>query len=146
MAIEFRALPFGDRDFQLFADHGGAILALIGVLTYIKGLLVFQSDDDDLQGAVMWDMEPGMKMSEALPRVKAAYLALCEDRRREAEAERRDEGAHERMMDAWADNLGESQLDLERHNSLHPDGYASPYRLADWGPYEDLEDAPPVPR
>lgn len=136
---EFRARPMaGSNDLELFADHGGALLERIGTLSDYRGDLIFTSDDDDLQGAVMWDWEPGVKTSAALVKVKAAYLALCEDRRREAAAERMLDGAHERMMDGWA---SQDRQDLELHDYLHPEGYATPYFEA-WGAAPDLEDSP----
>ena len=141
---EFRARPLaGSNDLHLFADHGGALLERIGTLSDYRGDLIFTSDDDDLQGAVMWDWAPGMKTSDALVKVKAEYLALREDRRRQAEAEHRDAGAVERMMDAWA---SQDRQDLELHDALHPEGYATPYLTTDWGPYDGLEDTPAVPR
>ena len=140
--IEFRARPMGG-DFHLFADHGGALLTLIGSLTHYRGDLIFTSADDELQEHVAAELAPDDKMSAALAKVKASYLRLSDYRRREAEAEQRAEGAYERMMDAWA---SQDRLDLELHDSLHPDGYASPYfEHIDWGSYDGLEDCPPVP-
>lgn len=137
MTLEFRTQDAGD-ELQIFADHGGPTLERIGALSDYRGLLIFTSPDDDLQGRVMWDWEPTQKTSVGLARVKAAYHELCEDRRREAQAEAITEGAYERMMDALA---SQDRLDLERHDALHPDGYATPYFEA-WGAAPDLEDSP----